>query len=83
MHGQGKVGGLGGIQISAATRSARVHVHRVAQPKTTHALKMESRDLSSDGQVGASGRHLMDGGSVEGKSSGAEFISHRRCALQT
>lgn len=64
--------GLGGIQSSAATRSARVHVRRVARPKTTHTLKMESRDQSSDGQVGASERHLMDGGSVEGfKRSGA------------
>lgn len=31
-------GGLGSIQTSAATRSARVHVRRVAQPKTTHIL---------------------------------------------
>lgn len=30
---------------------------------------MESRDQSSDGQVGASERQLMDGGSVEGKRS--------------
>lgn len=64
MYEEGKVGGLGcgGIQISAATRSARVHVRRVARPKTTHALKMESRDQSSNGQVGESERHLMDGG---------------------
>lgn len=70
----GKIGGLGcgGIQISAATRSARVRVRRVAQPKTTHALKMENRDLSSDGQVGESERHLMHGGSVEWKRSSAE-----------
>lgn len=73
MYEEGKVRGLGcgGIQISAATRSARVHVRRVARPKTTHALKMESRDQSSDGQVGESERHLMDGGSVEWKRSSA------------
>lgn len=62
--------GCGGIPISV-TRSARVHVRRVAKPKTTHTLKMESRDQSADGQVGESERHLMDGGSVEGKRSDA------------
>lgn len=32
---------------------------RVPQPKTTHTLKMEVRDQSSDGQVGESERYLM------------------------
>lgn len=34
----------------------------VPQPKTTHRLKMEVRDQSSDGQVGESEKYLMDGG---------------------
>lgn len=73
MYEDGKVRGLGcgGIQLSAATWSARVHVHRAARPKTTHALKMQSRDQSSDGQVGESKWHLMDSGSVEWKRSSA------------
>lgn len=71
MYDEGKVKG-GGIQTSAATRSARVHERRVARPKTTRTLKMESRDQSFNGQVGESERHLLDGGSVERKRSGAQ-----------
>lgn len=47
-----------------------------SQTQHTHTLKMESRDQSSDGQVGENERHLMDGGGVEWKRSNAGgFIS--------